>query len=301
MLEKPMEVVTNLAEVYHQCKQKNMKDKDIKNQIYGTLIGIQDFYNSMSSIEILKLRHTLMFQFYCKNRCIEFGDHPSLTPGNEFAVEVADELDADLSFEKLDGTVHHYKSYHFVSSPHFVGFRTNKYSYGSLFNIKFYCCIDPNNILSFLSELLQVAQKDDVSFYAKSRFAICNDMVTVRTNDVNDISAIYNVLQKYKIPFASTPFLPLDSNGIGITLDDSSSFNDSLSNLFFQYFESGKNVDPNTFLDYLIHLDMKDQTFICTLNHMLNETPDLLDAMVENLQQLDSNCCKENKIKIKKY
>lgn len=286
-------VIQELGKYYNELKIKGIYERDIQSKIYEKITNIDYFYNSpdYSFSELLEFKEQLQFQFYCMNRCIEFSNET--TPlelsklGNNFGVPTTPEK-GTFVIRKPDGSIGHYKKYRFVSSNHFIGFSTENYNLGSSYNIKFYFNMETKNIIPLLNDLLKLAQDEDLDFYAKSRPINCNDMVTIRVKDIEKIGRVYELIKKYKIPFNSVPILPLDEEGIGITLDNSESFNNYFAALLCNYFKSSMKINISSFIDYWHNINTNNHVFTYNVNNILEPNQNLLEKSIEEFKQLNT-------------
>lgn len=285
------ELIKELAKYYNKLKNKGLYSNDIENKMYDKITGTNIFYNSkdFKLSDMLDIKKQIEYRFLCINRCVEISERNrrlSIEPGNVFGVPTTEEKSA-FSVPRFDGSIGHYKKYRFNSSSHFVGFSNENYNNKIKNNIKFYFNIDFENIILLFNDILALSQDEDFDFYVKSRFINCNDMVTLRVTDIEMIDKIYEIIKKYRVPFKNIPMLPLDDEQIGITLDDSNSFNEFLAKIICDYFENSEEVNINTFIDYWHNIETDNCVFSYNLNNILEKNPDLLKDCISKLSQMN--------------
>ena len=252
------------------------------NLIYGVLVDIIGKASNMRYVRIIN-----------RDIIYRFADKYNLTHGDIYDY-------ANMEYSNADNP-----SIILCDNPSrdFVCARiVNKGEEQQSVNIKFYFTIDIRQILKFFDEYVSYCYENGIGTLVKSRIIDANDMVTIRIADESKIDEIAEIINKYKKDYENeNPFIG-KYNGIGITYDNRSSYNEYISRMVLKLQEQDKEISFETIKDSIIEdannnsdslstqlykynvlmaekKDIQKEEFLSTLNHIRG---DLINALNSN-------------------
>lgn len=166
--------------------------------------------------------------------------------------------------------------------------------------IKLYFNIPFDKIQDFFTEYSEFAAKNKMFTYFKTRFEKSTDMVTLRFRDIDKFDEVIEIINKYKEPSKTNPFIDT-YDGIGYTLDNGESYNNFLRDLIYDYVSTSQNISTEGFIEF-IKTKMKDVNkpeftldsikkdapyiFFQNLDNVINQKEFNLDDFKEKYQKL---------------
>lgn len=296
-----------LYEIYKKSIDDNVEDGFIAKRIYMGLSGLENYkFNA-------DIHNKSLFEdvFLSQNMCIiisrDGADAGSLYnhKKDEFYQRVSKEIydkekrhSCKLHMTDSRGVDTYLKRFRMVSSKNFFGVEQAT-DCGSI-SLKMYYNIDFTNIVDMMSEFKDLIINEDCPIYVKTRFDNSADMVTCRLYDMKYFDKIYSIINKYKIDYENKPLLPLDENGIGMSLDQKGSITDFESKMLKEYFEEEKNVNLDTLEKFINNYDMND-LYKFTFTRLFSDVDknEFIENTIktQNHEKLDINSEEKGKVK----